>query len=224
MRTSHFAPLQKLLGISDEQLMWRTAMQDDESAFTNLVNRWHPPLLRLCLRMIGNPHTAEDLAQEAFCRVFRQRKAYQPKSRFSTWLWRIALNLCYDELRAPRRREEPWLGPEDETGNSTLVSSQPAPDRHAVRAEESRLVRQALDGLPDAYRTVLVLRHYQDLKFREIAEILGIPEGTVKSRMAEALNQLGRRLQGPLHTVASPPSLQRSSAPPDSHSKPASPS
>jgi RNA polymerase sigma-70 factor (ECF subfamily) len=195
MRTSHFAPFQKLLGTTDEQLMWRTAIQDDETAFTGLVYRWQPPILRLCRRMIGDLHRAEDLTQETFSRVFSNRKSYQQKSRFSTWLWRIALNLCYDELRAPQRREEPWSGPEDETDESTFVSSAPTPDSRAASAEENELLRQALQSLPETYRTVLILRHYQDLKFREIADVLDIPEGTVKSRMAEALTQLNRRLQ-----------------------------
>jgi RNA polymerase sigma-70 factor (ECF subfamily) len=183
--------------------MWRVARQDDETAFTSLMRRWHPPILRLCTRMIGDPHRAEDLAQETFSRVFTQRKKFQPERKFSTWLWRIALNLCYDELRAPRRREEPWLGSEDETGDSTFVSSGLSPEGHAVRVEEDRLVQQALAALPETYRSVLVLRHYQDLKFREIAEILGIPEGTVKSRMVEALHQLSRRLHAALEMTPS---------------------
>jgi hypothetical protein len=77
MWTPHLAAFQKLLGITDEQLMWRTAMQDDESAFTSLMNRWQPPIYRLCLRLTGDPHRAEDLSQETFSRVFSQRKAYQ---------------------------------------------------------------------------------------------------------------------------------------------------
>jgi RNA polymerase sigma-70 factor (ECF subfamily) len=194
MRTSHFAPLQKLLGTTDEQLMWRTAIQDDETAFTGLVCRWQPSILRLCFRMIGDPHRAEDLTQETFSRIFNNRKSYQQKSRFSTWLWRIALNLCYDELRAPQRREESWPGT-DESNEPALVSSAPTPDSHAACTEENELVRQALQSLPETYRTVLILRHYQDLKFREIADVLDLPEGTVKSRMAEALTQLNRALQ-----------------------------
>jgi RNA polymerase sigma-70 factor (ECF subfamily) len=194
MRTSHFAPLQKLLGTTDEQLMCRTARRDDEAAFTSLMCRWQPSILRLCHRMIGDPHHAEDLTQETFSRMFIHRKSYQSKSRFSTWLWRIALNLCYDALRAPQRREDPWLGPEDETGDHLFVSSRPSPDGDAVIAEEGNLVRQALNAIPEAYRTVLILRHYQDLKFREIADVLGIPEGTVKSRMAEALSLMNHQL------------------------------
>jgi RNA polymerase sigma-70 factor, ECF subfamily len=202
MWTSHLAPFQKLLGITDEQLMWRTAMQDDETAFTSLMNRWQPPIYRLCLRMTGDPHRAEDLSQETFSRVFSQRKDYQPKGRFSTWLWRIALNICYDELRHRQRRHEFSSDAPNESTDSPLIATEPSPDRHAAHAEEGHLVRQALDALPESYRVVLVLRHYHDLKFREIAEILGIPEGTVKSRMAEALNQLSQQLKPTLEISA----------------------
>jgi RNA polymerase sigma-70 factor, ECF subfamily len=202
MRTSHFAPFKKLLGISDEQLMWRTAMQDDEAAFTRLVNRWQSPIYRLCIRMIGDPHRAEDLSQETFSRVFSQRKAYQPGRRFTTWLWRIALNACYDELRRRQRRNELSSDPTDELASPALVAPEPSPDRNAARAEEGRLVRRALDALPESYRVVLVLHHYQDMKFREIAEVLGIPEGTVKSRMAEALSQLSQQLKQTLEIDA----------------------
>jgi RNA polymerase sigma-70 factor, ECF subfamily len=201
MWTSPLAPIQKLLGINDEQLMWRTAMQDDETAFTCLMGRWQSPVY-LCLRMTGDSHRAEELTQETFTRIFIQRRGYQQRSRFSTWLWRIALNLCYDELRARRRREQSWLGPTDETDNPALTSPGPSPDRHAADAEEGQIVRQALDALPEAYRTVLILRHYQDLKFREIADVLGIPEGTVKSRMAEALSQLSHQLPSTLKRSA----------------------
>jgi RNA polymerase sigma-70 factor, ECF subfamily len=189
MPPTRFAPIQKLLGITDEQLMGRIAGGDDEAAFATLMRRWRGPILGLCLRMIGDLHRAEDLTQETFSRVFAQRKGFQARNRFSTWLWRIALNLCYDDLRASRHREGPWLDSEE-------VSTEPAPDHHAALVEENQLVRAALDTLSEPYRAVLILRHYEDLKFREIAEVLGVPEGTVKSRMAEALNQLNRRLQG----------------------------
>jgi RNA polymerase sigma-70 factor, ECF subfamily len=188
MPGTRFASIQKLLGISDEQLMSRIASHEDEAAFTTLMRRWRPPLMGLCFRMIGDSHRAEDLTQEIFSRVFAQRKRFLTQNRFSTWVWRIALNLCCDELRASRHREGPWLDPED-------VSTEPAPDHHAALAEENQLVRAALDTLSEPYRAVLILRHYQDLKFREIAEVLGVPEGTVKSRMAEALSQLSRRLR-----------------------------
>jgi len=198
MRKSPFASIRSLFVISDEQAMWRVQQEDDESAFAQLVQRWQGPIQRLCERMTGDAHTAEDVAQETFVRVFARRKEYQAEGKFSTWLWRIALNLCYDELRRRQRRATNIF--EDEGGEPaaaleafTIVDS--APDNLLADRERSGLVKQALDQLPEIYRTVLVLRHYEDLKFREIAEVLGVPEGTVKSRMTEALAQFGRLLK-----------------------------
>jgi RNA polymerase sigma-70 factor, ECF subfamily len=183
--------------MSDEQAMWRVRMEDDEGAFAQLVRRWEGPIQRLCARMTGDAHQGEDLAQETFVRVFAKRKDYQPTARFSTWLWRIALNLCYDELRRRQRREESSLDEADgaATALAAFVAPEPAPDKKLAESERGELVRAAVMGLADTYRTVLVLRHYENLKFREIAEVLDVPEGTVKSRMAEALGQLGRRLR-----------------------------
>src|SRR5215472_8843481 len=106
MRKTSFDALRSFFGISDEQAMWRVQQADDEAAFALLVRRWEGPIQRLCERMTGDAHAAEDLAQETFVRVFAGRKEYQPDGKFSTWLWRIALNLCYDELRRRQRREK----------------------------------------------------------------------------------------------------------------------
>lgn len=197
MRPAAFASLRSFFAISDEQAMWRVRMQDSEQAFALLVRRWEPPIQRLCARMTGDPHRAEDLAQEAFLRVFVQRKAYQPDAKFSTWLWRIALNLCYDELRRRRRRSESGIesvATDSAESLETFRSRDPGPDRVLADRERGEQVRWALDQLPDIYRAVVVLRHYEDMKFREIAQVLDVPEGTVKSRMAEALAQLHRLL------------------------------
>ena len=196
MRTIPFASINSLFSTTDEQAMWRVQTQDDERAFAQLVQRWEGPIQRLCTRMVGDSHRGEDLAQEAFARVFAKRKEWQPSGKFSTWLWRIALNLCYDELRRKNRRAEASL--DDDGGEAfveALVAREPTPDTSMVEQERGEMVRQALMRLSEAYRSVLVMRHYQDLKFREIAEVLDVPEGTVKSRMAEALTQMGRMLK-----------------------------
>jgi RNA polymerase sigma-70 factor, ECF subfamily len=198
MRAGLFTPFRSLFAITDEQAMGRVQTQDDERAFAQLVRRWERPIQRLCARMTGDALRGEDLAQETFVRVFARRKEYQPSGKFSTWLWRIALNLCYDELRRRRRREETLL---DADGDATITAldefaaPEPAPDKSLVDQERGELVRSALLQLPEVYRTVLVLRHYEDLKFREIAGVLDVPEGTVKSRMAEALTQMSRLLK-----------------------------
>jgi RNA polymerase sigma-70 factor, ECF subfamily len=178
--------------------MLRVKTHDDHLEFSRLVKRWEEPIRRLCMRMTGDPHRAEDLRQETFLRLFERRKEYQVTGRFSTYLWRIALNLCYDELRRQERRLEFVRDPEpgEAAGEAPeCVADSPGPDARAAQQEEGELVRQALGRLPEIYRSVLVLRHYEDMKLAKIAEILEIPEGTVNSRMAEALARLSRMLQ-----------------------------
>src|SRR5688572_16138565 len=190
-----FSTLSLLFCTTDEQAMLRVQAEDDHHAFAQLVARWEEPIRRLCTRMVGDAHKGEDLKQEAFARLFAKRKAYQPTGRFSTFLWRIALNACYDELRRVKRRAESAL---DEAGVEALdayESDFEDPGSQAAGNEEAELVRRALMRLPEIYRTVLVLRHYEGLKLNKIAEILEIPEGTVNSRIAEGLSRLTRILQ-----------------------------
>jgi RNA polymerase sigma-70 factor (ECF subfamily) len=175
--------------------MWRVKMDDDPEAFAQLVARWEKPVQRLGFRLTGDAQRGEDLAQETFARLFARRKSYEPSGRFSTFLWRMALNLCYDELRKIKRRGEESLDDATDNGDDTrFVAAEAGPDSRLVEHERSEAVRQALLELSEPYRVVVVLRHYEGLKFREIGELLGLPEGTVKSRMAEALSQLHRIL------------------------------
>jgi len=187
--------LNTLFTLSDEQAMWRVQQHADEDAFAQLVRRWESPIRNLCVRMTGDLHKGQDLTQEAFVRVFEKRSQYQPDAKFSTWLWRIALNLCYDEQRRIKRRGETAL--ENEEGEAIVepVADASGPADQAEAGERAEMVRRALVRLPETYRTVLVLRHYEGLKFREIADVLDIPEGTVKSRMVEALEQMERLLK-----------------------------
>ena len=178
--------------------MSRVKSHDDECEFARLMKRWEEPIRRLCTRMTGDPHRGEDLKQDTFLRLFEKRKQYEPSGRFTTFLWRIALNICYDEIRRQKRRREFFTSAEDQESHANPSEAQvdgPAPDMSVAQLEEGEIVRRALLELPDIYRTVLVLRHYHDLKLAKIAEILEIPEGTVNSRMAEALSRLSRILE-----------------------------
>ncbi len=203
--------------------MWRVQTHDDHSAFTTLVERWESPLRRLAVRMLGDSHRAEDVSQEAFTRVFARRRDFRADARFSTWLWRIALNLCRDELRRRQRRPESSLemgggldGKSVDEGGRGLgdqwVAEAVSPAEQAALSDTSRRVRAALQELPDLYRSVVVLRHYEGLKFSEIAEVLGIPEGTVKSRMVESLARLAKVL-GPLLSEGSSPATAAATVP-----------
>lgn len=187
--------------------MARVGRYDDHAEFARLVKRWETPIRRLCARMTGDPQRGEDLKQETFLRLFENRKRYQPKARFSTFLWRIALNQCYDELRRQQRRREFLVSSVDEPAAEPPAEG-PGPDVQAAAFEEGELVRQAVLQLPDIYRAVVVLRHYQDMKLARIAEVLELPEGTVNSRMAEALSRLSRILGPKLKTASVPQSAQ----------------
>jgi len=195
MAKFNFSGLSLLFSRTDEEAMWQVKVHDDHRAFDQLVHRWEQPIRRLCARMIGDEHRAEDLKQDTFAKLFDKRKLYEPNGRFSTYLWRIALNVCHDELRRRNRRKEFFPEGDEEQGIDAFTDEDPLPDANTATREEAELVRNALLKLPDAYRTVLVLRHYEGLKIAKIAEILEIPIGTVSSRLVEGLARLTRLLQ-----------------------------
>jgi RNA polymerase sigma-70 factor (ECF subfamily) len=217
MSASRFPALKSLFAPTDEQLMWRVQMTGDPGAFGELVRRWEAPIQRLCARLTGDGHRAEDLAQEIFTRVFMHRAAFQQGARFSTYLWRVALNHTYSDLRKPRHRRETLLeAPPDGAEPMHLKlkdDGAPAPDEALARRETGDAVRRALAELPESLRTLLVLRHYEGLKFREIAEVLDLPEGTVKTRMTEALSEMARRLRRTLELPPGPPPNRRARPP-----------
>jgi RNA polymerase sigma-70 factor (ECF subfamily) len=187
-----------LFGGRDEDLMVRVQDTGDPRAFAALLARWEKPIRNLCIRMTGDAHRGEDLKQETFARLFAKRATYRPTGRFSTYLWRIALNICHDDLRRLHRRLALLTPVEPEAGDDPLdgcPAPESTPDLQAAQTEEGELVRAALLQLPEIYRTVLVLRHYEHMKLSEIAETLEVPLGTVNSRMAEALARLSRLLE-----------------------------
>jgi RNA polymerase sigma-70 factor (ECF subfamily) len=194
MRGQNF--LSSMFGMTDEQAMWRVQTEEDHRAFARLVERWEKPILRLCQRMVGDVHRAEDLKQETFSRVFGRRKDYQTNRKFSTWLWRIALNLCYDELRRTERQAK-HLVERGDAGieRDELPAEEQTPYLRLAQQEEEGLVRAALQGLDETLRTVVVLRYCEGLKLREIAEVLELPESTINSRVAAGLARLTRILE-----------------------------
>jgi RNA polymerase sigma-70 factor (ECF subfamily) len=202
--------LSQLLSLSDEKAMIRVRDHDDHAAFALLVRRWEGPIRRLCVRMMTDAQRGEDLAQETFARLFQKRRSYKPQSKFSTYLWRVAMNRCYDELRKARRQRASDHVELDDGADGKLALScdGDTPHQATAREEEAAMVREALAKLPDHYRSVLILRHYEGLKLREIAEVLEIPPGTVNSRMAEALTRLSRsllpKLSADRHAAAAP--------------------
>ena len=150
--------------------------------------------------MTGDVHRGEDLAQETFSRMFSAAEGIRVFRPLSTFLWRVALNICYDELRKVKRRRESgsaWKW--NRTARKNRCPKRRVQICRSSEQERAEAVRKALVRLAETYRVVVVLRHYEGLKFREIGEVLEIPEGTVKSRMAEALSQLNQILSQTLN-------------------------
>lgn len=158
--------------------------QDDESAFEALFDRYRARLYGFLLRRVGDAG-ADDLFQETWLRVVRSRSRFDPRRKFSTWLFQIANNLARDRGRrlAVRSRAREELVEQ-------ARSAAPDPLRVAQPIEDRMHVARRLEALPDRLREVLVLRYYQEMSEREIAEVAGIPQGTVKSRLHTAIRSL----------------------------------
>ena len=166
----------------------------DTDAFGQLVERYQSKVYNLALRMTGSEDDASDMAQEAFLRAWRSLPAFQFESAFSTWLFRLTHNICIDHLRAQKRRPTVSLTVADDEGEEAvqLDVPDPAPDPElaAILAEDRALLAMAMAELPEGFREILTLRAINDLSYSEIAEILHLQEGTVKSRLSRARAQL----------------------------------
>ena len=182
---------------SDEALMLQLQAGDMRS-FDTLVKRWEKPLLNYCHRMVNDIALAEDLRQEVFLRIYRSAKTYRVAAQFSTWMYRIATNLCLDTLAKQQRRKEipiaAYLESESEGFDDQFIDPLDTPDMVVVKKEIENRVRSALASLPEDQRIVVTLRHYNGMKFHEIAKIVEHPVSTVKSRMAAGMERLSRML------------------------------
>jgi len=175
---------------SDIELMLRLK-NDDVGVFDVLYERYKRPLLNFIFRIVGQQEVAEEIFQEVFTQVFRRRKSYQPRAKFTTWLYKIAYNLSLKELRRRRRwGDKEVFSEEDEDGKrkemEQIRDEGKNPEEIFTRAREVELVKSALQKLPEIHRKIVILREYQNLSYSEIAELLGIAEGTVKSRLFRA--------------------------------------
>jgi RNA polymerase sigma-70 factor (ECF subfamily) len=182
--------------LGDGELM-RKVKEGDMNAFDVLVRRWEHQLFNVIYKIIGDFQTAEDVRQEVLLRVYKAARRYRPQSQFKTWLYRIAINCSINELRKRERRRTLPLAMSYEHNDgreqpleSILPDPNPQPDEIVQQDEIAEHIQDALRRLPDERRIVIVLRHYEGLKFSEIASMLDCPLGTVKSRMRHGLEQL----------------------------------
>jgi len=175
--------------MSEEQLI-RRAQQGDNGAFEELLLLHQKKVYNLCLRMSANPDDALDLSQEAFLRAWRSLGQYQFEASFSTWLFRLTSNICIDFLRRKKRRQEASLtesyDDSDEGAELSVPDAQPGPEQQAMTNETKIELARAMEQLSPEHREILQLRVIEDLQYEQIADILGVRVGTVKSRLARA--------------------------------------
>ena len=182
--------------VTDEALMIRF-QRGDRAAFTQLLRRHQTGLYNFALRQLRVPAVAEDVVQEAFVRVVQNAGDFKHEARFSTWVYTITRNLCIDQLRKRALRKHPSLDEprKSDAGEGPTLGEQTADSRANVERQASGTELEArswplVDELPEDQREVFLLREVSNLPFKEIAEITGVPENTVKSRMRYALERL----------------------------------
>lgn len=189
--------------VTDEVLMMRF-QGGDQSAFARLVRRHKTPVYNFILRSVRSREIAEDLVQDVFVKVVQNATEFKHEARFSTWAYTIARNVCIDHLRKAALRRHPSL---DQTANNNSGEDGPtlgeriadshftaSADRVAIGSELGQRITRAVEDLPPEQREVFLLREVANVPFKEIAEIVGVPENTTKSRMRYALERLQQAL------------------------------
>jgi RNA polymerase sigma-70 factor (ECF subfamily) len=188
--------------LSDEELMARIAGSDAQ-AFEILVRRHQQGILNLIYRSIGDRIQAEDVAQDVFLRVWRAAEDYTPKAKFTTWVYRIAVNLCLDTLKSAHQKQSfvhPHVNSDHPDENEELLfrhGSALSPEELLIDAEESRRIFAVLQGLPNNQRLAVVLKKFDGLAYDEISRILGCSKSAVESLLVRAKKTLRKRLLPP---------------------------
>lgn len=173
--------------LSDEALIQKIANQDTE-AFQELIERFQSLVFNTAYRFVGNVHDAEDLAQEAFLRVFKNAGRYVPSAKFKTWFLRVVTNLCLDFIK----KKKPVLLEEESLLNIPFGSN---PSQEFEVNERKRTLQQAIQSLKETQRMALVLHHYEGLKYEEIAQVMGCSTKAVESLLVRAKKALRERLE-----------------------------
>jgi RNA polymerase sigma-70 factor (ECF subfamily) len=181
--------------IAEESSLVEACQSGDAAAFDSLVAKYASQVYNLAYRMVGDPEEAEDVAQLVFIRVFRSIGSFRGKASFTTWLYRVATNVCLDELKRRKRRPVPTEWPQDgEAEPESPPDIGGDPEASVLRRERQELVQRAIQSLPETQRVVIILYDLQGLSYEEIAAALGATLGTVKSRLNRARLALKSKL------------------------------
>lgn len=176
----------------------KQVLKGDQNAYGEIVELYKDKVFQLCYRILGNRHEAEDIAQEAFIRAYVNIRKFNPTRKFSTWLYRIATNLCIDRIR--KKKPDYYLDAEVPGTEGLTMYSQVAIDTRMPEEEvESLELQEAIQSeilkLPEKYRSVIVLKYIEELPLQEISDILEIPLGTVKTRIHRGREALRKQLR-----------------------------
>ena len=191
-------------GVEDAALI-KAFQAGDEGGFDELVLRYQDQVFNLCYRFLGDHQEANDSAQDIFLKVYRSLKKFRLDSSFSTWLYRIAVNTCKNRIKSLEYRFKKKLrrldhhGPESGNNASVdLADDSRSPLAELEKKERSLIIQKAIDALPEAKKTMVLLRDIEGLSYAEIAQITGFNLGTVKSKLARARSDLKKKLMGVL--------------------------
>ena len=182
--------------LGSDELIVERAVTGDAEAFGEIVRRWERRIFALTYGMLGREEDARDATQETFLAAFRNLRGFRGEAKVSSWLHRIAVNQCITRQRRTKVRGESALDEEHEKEASTFATPLSfSPARVAEDRQQTMAVRRAINSLPIELRQVVVMKEFEELTFREIADALDLPLSTVKSRLYTALKQLQMRLQ-----------------------------
>lgn len=182
---------------NDSELI-QQALKGDQQAYRQLAERHRAAVFHIVYKIVREKETANDLVQETFMKAFSSLNSYRSEYRFSTWLYKIAANCSIDHLRKKRIQVlslEGQLGGDSESRTMDVPDYSYHPERDLVRKEQRFSIEEAIDALPRKYREVIVYRHKDDKSYEEIADLLGIPIGTVKARIFRARELLKKKLK-----------------------------
>ena len=181
--------------IPDEIYVQKT-IEGDPEAFNELVQRHHARIYGLAYRMLGNPDDASDATQEAFLEAYKSIQSFQFQSKFLTWMYRVGINVCQQYKRRSESRQRALTSYTKDIQERDAQYTSEYPDRVLLKTERDQLIQQAIDQLPSKQRMVITLFYMQQMKYREIAELLDCSEGTVASRLNTAVRNLKSKLEG----------------------------